>query len=274
MKNEVYEKVMRCVAAIREKTDFVPRAALILGSGLGEFADSLEAKAVIDYGEIDGFPTSTVEGHRGRFIFADIGGVPTVVMQGRVHYYEGYAMTDVVLPIRVMRLLGAQNLLITNASGGINESFDVGDFMLITGQVSLFVPSPLIGANIDEFGPRFPDMSSIYCESLRALVREAAAKNGIPLREGTYAQLTGPQYESPQEIQMLGRLGIDAVGMSTAVEAIAANHMGMKICGISCISNKAAGLSKQPLTHEEVKETTTRKAIQFAALVRDTIAAM
>lgn len=274
MKNEVYEKVMRCVAAIREKTDFVPRAALILGSGLGEFADSLEAKAVIDYGVIDGFPTSTVEGHRGRFIFADIGGVPTVVMQGRVHYYEGYAMTDVVLPIRVMRLLGAENLLITNASGGINESFDVGDFMLITGQVSLFVPSPLIGPNIDEFGPRFPDMSSIYCESLRALVRNAASKNGIPLREGTYAQLTGPQYESPQEIQMLGRLGIDAVGMSTAVEAIAANHMGMKICGISCISNKAAGLSKQPLTHEEVKETTTRKAIQFAALVRDTIAAM
>ncbi len=274
MKNEVYEKVMRCVAAIREKTDFVPRAALILGSGLGEFADSLKAKAVIDYGEIDGFPTSTVEGHRGRFIFADIGGVPTVVMQGRVHYYEGYAMTDVVLPIRVMRLLGAENLLITNASGGINESFDVGDFMLITGQVSLFVPSPLIGPNIDEFGPRFPDMSSIYCESLRALVRNAASKNGIPLREGTYAQLTGPQYESPQEIQMLGRLGIDAVGMSTAVEAIAANHMGMKICGISCISNKAAGLSKQPLTHEEVKETTTRKAIQFAALVRDTIAAM
>ncbi len=274
MKNEVYEKVMRCVAAIREKTDFVPRAALILGSGLGDFADSLEAKAIIRYDEIDGFPTSTVEGHRGRFIFADIGGVPTVVMQGRVHYYEGYSMTDVVLPIRVMRLLGAENLLITNASGGINESFDVGDFMLITGQVSLFVPSPLIGPNIDEFGPRFPDMSSIYCELLRALVRNAASKNGIPLREGTYAQLTGPQYESPQEIQMLGRLGIDAVGMSTAVEAIAANHMGMKICGISCISNKAAGLSKQPLTHEEVKETTTRKAIQFAALVHDTIAAM
>ena len=274
MKNEVYEKVKRCVAAIREKTDFVPRAALILGSGLGDFADSLEAKAIIDYSEIDGFPTSTVEGHRGRFIFADIEGVPTVVMQGRVHYYEGYAMTDVVLPIRVMRLLGAEKLLITNASGGINESFDVGDFMLITGQISLFVPSPLIGPNINEFGPRFPDMSNIYCEPMCALVRDAAAKNGINLREGTYVQLTGPQYESPQEIRALGRLGVDAVGMSTAVEAIAANHMGMQICGISCISNKAAGLAKQPLTHEEVKETTNRKAIQFAALVRDTIAAM
>ena len=274
MKNEVYEKVKRCVAAIREKTDFVPRAALILGSGLGDFADSLEAKAIIDYSEIDGVPTSTVEGHRGRFIFADIEGVPTVVMQGRVHYYEGYAMTDVVLPIRVMRLLGAEKLLITNASGGINESFDVGDFMLITGQISLFVPSPLIGPNINEFGPRFPDMSSIYCEPMCALVRDAAAKNGITLREGTYVQLTGPQYESPQEIWALGRLGVDAVGMSTAVEAIAANHMGMQICGISCISNKAAGLAKQPLTHEEVKETTNRKAIQFAALVRDTIAAM
>lgn len=274
MQNEVYEKVMHCVAEIRKKTDFVPRAALILGSGLGDFADSLDAKAVIEYGEIEGFPTSTVEGHRGRFIFAEIGGVPTVVMQGRVHYYEGYAMTDVVLPIRVMRMLGAQNLLLTNASGGINPEFDVGDFMLITGQISLFVPSPLIGPNIGEFGLRFPDMSSIYNAELCGLVRAAAAKNGIRLQEGTYVQLTGPQYESPQEIRALGILGADAVGMSTAVEAIAANHMGMKVCGISCISNKAAGLSKQPLTHEEVKETTLRKAVQFAALVGDTIAAM
>ncbi|MBR5519857.1 MAG: purine-nucleoside phosphorylase [Clostridia bacterium] len=274
MNREVYEKVMLCVAAIRAKTDFVPRAALILGSGLGDFADSLKAEAVVEYSEIEGFPVSTVAGHRGRFIFAMIDGVPTVAMQGRVHYYEGYSMQDVVLPIRVMRMLGAEKLLITNASGGINPAFDAGDFMLITGQISLFVPSPLIGPNVDEFGLRFPDMSNIYSKELSDLVRDAARKNGIDLKEGTYAQLTGPQFESPQEIRALGILGADAVGMSTAVEAIAANHMGMKICGISCVSNKAAGLSKQPLTHEEVQETAARKSRQFTALVHDTLAAM
>ncbi len=275
MKQETtYEKARRCAAAIRQKTDFVPKAALILGSGLGGFADSLEKAAVIDYSELEGFPISTVEGHQGRFIFADVAGMPTVIMQGRVHYYEGYSMQDVCLPVRVMGLLGAENLLLTNASGGINPAFDVGDFMLITGQISLFVPSPLIGTNDASFGPRFPDMSHIYDPALNALVREAAAKHQILLREGTYVQLTGPQYESPNEIRALGILGADAVGMSTAVEAIAANHMGMHVCGISCITNKAAGLAKKPLSHQEVKETADRRAASFTALVTDTLAAM
>lgn len=275
MKQETtYEKARRCATAIRQKTDFVPKAALILGSGLGGFADSLEKAAVIDYSELEGFPISTVEGHQGRFIFADVAGMPTVIMQGRVHYYEGYSMQDVCLPVRVMGLLGAENLLLTNASGGINPAFDVGDFMLITGQISLFVPSPLIGTNDASFGPRFPDMSHIYDPALNALVREAAAKHQILLREGTYVQLTGPQYESPNEIRALGILGADAVGMSTAVEAIAANHMGMHVCGISCITNKAAGLAKKPLSHQEVKETADRRAASFTALVTDTLAAM
>ena len=274
MQENTYEKVNRCAEAIRRRTDFAPKAALVLGSGLGGFAEALPHEAVVEYREIEGFPVSTVEGHRGRFLFSYVGERPVVIMQGRVHYYEGYSMQDVVLPIRVMRLLGAENLMLTNAAGGINEAFEVGDFMLITGQISLFVPSPLIGANIDAFGPRFPDMSGIYRETLCGLVRGAAQKNGIVLREGTYVQLTGPQYESPQEIRALGRMGADAVGMSTAVEAIAANHMGMQVCGISCITNKAAGLSKKPLSHIEVKETADRSAAQFAALVRDSLAAM
>ena len=274
MRENTYEKVKRCAEAIRRKTDFAPKAALVLGSGLGGFAEALPCEAVVEYGEIDGFPVSTVEGHRGRFIFSHVGKTPVVVMQGRVHYYEGYSMQDVVLPIRVMRLLGAERLFLTNAAGGINEAFETGDFMLITGQISLFVPSPLIGPNIDALGPRFPDMSSIYRERLCDIVRETARRNGIPLREGTYVQLTGPQYESPQEIRALHRLGADAVGMSTAVEAIAANHMGMEICGVSCITNKAAGLEKKPLSHIEVKETADRSAAQFAALVRGSLEAM
>ena len=274
MRENTYEKVKRCAEAIRRKTDFAPKAALVLGSGLGGFAEALPCEAVVEYGEIDGFPVSTVEGHRGRFIFSHVGKTPVVVMQGRVHYYEGYSMQDVVLPIRVMRLIGAERLFLTNAAGGINEAFETGDFMLITGQISLFVPSPLIGPNIDALGPRFPDMSSIYRERLCDIVRETARRNGIPLREGTYVQLTGPQYESPQEIRALHRLGADAVGMSTAVEAIAANHMGMEICGVSCITNKAAGLAKKPLSHIEVKETADRSAAQFAALVRGSLEAM
>ena len=268
-------QILETAAFIRAKVgQFTPEVGIVLGTGLGDFADNIEVEYAIEYKDIPNFPVSTVEGHRGRFLFSYVGETPVVIMQGRVHYYEGYSMQDVVLPIRVMRLLGAENLMLTNAAGGINEAFEVGDFMLITGQISLFVPSPLIGANIDAFGPRFPDMSNIYRETLCGLVRGAAQKNGIVLREGTYVQLTGPQYESPQEIRALSRMGADAVGMSTAVEAIAANHMGMQVCGISCITNKAAGLSKKPLSHIEVKEPADRSAAQFPALVRDSLAAM
>lgn len=270
--NEVYEKLLRCYDSVKAQVTFEPKVALILGSGLGEYAEhQIKVEAVLDYHDIEGFPVSTVPGHKGRFIFGYVGEVPVVCMQGRVHYYEGYSMTDVVLPTRLMKLMGAKVLFLTNASGGIKQGFHAGDFMMITGQISSFVPSPLIGANIEELGTRFPDMSHIYDEDLQAIIRKAAVENDIPLKEGVYIQLTGPNYESPQEINMCRILGADAVGMSTACEAVAANHMGMKICGISCISNLAAGISPTPLTHAEIQETADRVAPQFEKLVTESI---
>lgn len=270
--NEVYEKLLRCYDSVKAQVTFEPKVALILGSGLGEYAEhEIKVEAVLDYHDIEGFPVSTVPGHKGRFIFGYVGEVPVVCMQGRVHYYEGYSMTDVVLPTRLMKLMGAKVLFLTNASGGIKQGFHAGDFMMITGQISSFVPSPLIGANIEELGTRFPDMSHIYDEDLQAIIRKAAVENDIPLKEGVYIQLTGPNYESPQEINMCRILGADAVGMSTACEAVAANHMGMKICGISCISNLAAGISPTPLTHAEIQETADRVAPQFEKLVTESI---
>lgn len=273
--NEVYEKLLRCYQSVKEQISFEPKVALILGSGLGDYAEhQIKVEAVLDYHDIEGFPVSTVPGHKGRFIFGYVGNVPVVCMQGRVHYYEGYSMTDVVLPTRLMKLMGAEVLFLTNASGGIRQGFHAGDFMMITGQIASFVPSPLIGANIEELGTRFPDMSHIYDEELQALIRKAAVENDIPLKEGVYIQLTGPNYESPQEINMCRVLGADAVGMSTACEAVAANHMGMKICGISCISNLAAGISPTPLTHTEIQETADRVALQFEKLVTEAIKKM
>ena len=231
------------------------------------YASRIHVVSTLDYHDIDGFPVSTVPGHQGRFIFGYVADVPVVCMQGRVHYYEGYAMEDVVLPIRLMKLMGAEVLFLTNASGGINANFHAGDFMLIRDQIASFVPSPLIGSNIDELGVRFPDMSDIYDHRLRLTIRRTAARLDIPLQEGVYIQLTGPNYESPAEVQMCKALGADAVGMSTACEAIAANHMGMHICGISCISNLACGISDQPLNHKEVQEVADRRAPVFEQLV-------
>ena len=230
-------------------------------------------EATIDYSSIDGFPVSTVPGHKGRFIFGHVNGVPAVIMQGRVHYYEGYAMSDVVLPVRLMKMMGAQILFLTNAAGGVNYDFSAGDFMIIRDQIACLVPSPLIGANLDELGPRFPDMSQIYDNDLREIIKECAAKRGINVQEGVYVQFTGPAYESPQEVKMSRIMGGDAVGMSTACEAIAANHMGMKICGISCISNLACGMSAQPLSHKEVQEVADRVSPLFKQLVTDSITA-
>ena len=269
---EVYEKLNHCLSCVRKVTDFVPKVGLVLGSGLGDFAKTIEDPIVLPYSEIDGFPVSTVMGHEGNYIFGYVKGVPVVCMQGRVHYYEGYSVTDVVLPIRLMGLLGAEILFLTNASGGIADGMKAGDFMLIEDHISIFAPNPLIGKNVDELGVRFPDMSSVYRKELKEIICSAASDCGIELKKGVYVQLTGPSYESPAEIQLLKKLGVDAVGMSTVVEAIAANHMGMKVCGISLISNLAAGISPTPLSHKEVKEAADKAAPLFVKLVSESIA--
>ena len=266
-----YDKICKCLDCVKKKIDFKPQIALVLGSGLGAFADEIEVAGTVDYSEIEGFPTSTVIGHKGRFVFGYVGKVPVVIMQGRVHYYEGYQMDRVVLPIRVMKLLGAKKLILTNAAGGINPDFHAGDFMLIKDHISSFVPSPLRGKNIEELGVRFPDMSHVYDEELRFLAQKAAEELNIDLKSGVYVQTAGPAYETPQEIRMYKLLGADAVGMSTACEATAAVHCGMRVCAISCISNLAAGISKNPLSHAEVKETADKAAPKFDVLIKKLI---
>ena len=205
--NQVYEKLMECYESVKDRLPFKPKAALVLGSGLGDYGDQFEIEAAIDYHEIAGFPVSTVAGHRGRFLFAHIEGVPVVMMQGRVHYYEGYSMTDVVLPIRLMRLMGSEVLFLTNAAGGVNYKFQAGDFMMITDQIASFVPSPLIGPNLEELGVRFCDMSQVYDRRLQELIRQSARELSIPIQEGVYVQLTGPAYETPAEVRMVRALG-------------------------------------------------------------------
>ena len=269
--NPVYEKLLKCYESMKEEIPFRPKIALILGSGLGDYCEEIRIEKTISYHDIEGFPVSTVPGHKGRFLFGYVENVPVVIMQGRVHYYEGYSMTDVVLPVRLMKLMGAEVLFLTNASGGVNHEFSAGDFMLIQDQIADFVPSPLIGANIEELGPRFCDMSEVYDKKLREIIKDTAKELGIPLKEGVYIQLTGPNFETPAEVRMCRILGADAVGMSTACEGIAANHMGMKICGISCISNLACGMTEEPLSHEEVQATADRVAPLFKKLITASI---
>ena len=267
---KAYERLLKCYQCFKDKINFKPEVALVLGSGLGDYADTIRVEAVLDYHDIEGFPVSTVSGHKGRFVFGYVGGVPVVIMQGRVHYYEGYSMEDVVLPTRLMKMMGARILFLTNASGSVNYDYKAGDFMMITDQISNFVPSPLIGPNEEMLGERFSDMSEIYRKDLCEIIRGAAADLQIPLQEGTYIQLSGPNFETPHEVKMCRILG-DAVGMSTACEAIAANHMGMKVCGISCISNLGCGMTDQPLSAEEVKETADRVAPLFKQLITESI---
>ena len=268
---KAYERLLKCYQCFKDKINFKPEVALVLGSGLGDYADTIRVEAVLDYHDIEGFPVSTVSGHKGRFVFGYVGDVPVVIMQGRVHYYEGYSMEDVVLPTRLMKMMGARVLFLTNASGSVNYDYKAGDFMMITDQISNFVPSPLIGPNEEMLGERFSDMSEIYRKDLCEIIRGAAADLQIPLQEGTYIQLSGPNFETPHEVKMCRILGGDAVGMSTACEAIAANHMGMKVCGISCISNLGCAMTDQPLSAEEVKETADRVAPLFKQLITESI---
>lgn len=257
--------------SIKDKITAKPDIALVLGSGLGDFADNISDKQYIPYAEIEGFPVSTVAGHAGTYVFGKIGDKQVVAMQGRVHYYEGYTMEQVVLPIRIMHLMGADTLLLTNAAGGINRTFQPGDLMMITDQITSFVPSPLIGPNNEALGTRFPDMSQVYDRALQDKILLAAKACDISLKQGVYLQTTGPNYETPAEIRMFEKMGADAVGMSTTCEAMAAVHMGMRVAGISCITNMAAGIQNAPLNHREVSDTANRIAKQFATLVREFI---
>lgn len=269
--NKVYEKLMGCFESVKDNIPFEPKVALVLGSGLGDYAEKVGIEGTIEYRDIEGFPVSTAPGHKGRFVFFHIGDVPVVAMQGRIHYYEGYDMTDVVLPIRLMKLMGAEILFITNASGGIQQGLKAGDLMLIKDQISFFVPSPLRGENIDELGVRFPDMSQIYDVDLSRIIKKTAIELGIDLKEGVYLQTTGPNYETPAEIAFARTMGADVVGMSTACEAIAANHMGMRIVGVASVSNLASGISAYPLSEEEVIAAGKMVEKSFSALVTETI---
>ncbi len=272
--NTVYEKVELCYQQIRTKVEFLPKVAIVLGSGLGALAEVIQVVDTVDYADINGFPVSTVDGHKGRFVFGYIEETPVVIMQGRVHFYEGYDISDVVLPIRVMRKLGADILFLTNSAGGLNTMYRPGDFMMITDHISSFMPSPLIGENVEEWGARFPSMENIYDVSLCEFIRQAARESNVLLREGVYVQMKGPQYETSAEVRMCQTLGGDAVGMSTAIEAVAGRHMGMRVCGLSCISNMACGISKTPLNHMEVTEVGEKMAPLFRLLVYRAISKM
>jgi len=267
---KIKEDLEKAYNSIKDRIPFQPQIAMVLGSGLGEYAESPDFTVVceIPYNEIEGFPISTVSGHDGRYVFGTVGDKKVVCMKGRVHYYEGYPVTQVVLPIRLMRRMGAKILLLTNAAGGVDPTYRPGDFVCITDHISSFVPSPLIGPNEDSFGVRFPDMSQVYSARLRAVLHQCAEANKIDLKEGVYIQLSGPNYETPAEIRMVEKLGADLVGMSTVCEAMAARHMGMEICGISLVTNMACGvISGAVLSHEEVKETASIAKARFTSLV-------
>lgn len=265
--SQVYLKLKDCYQNVLRKTSFKPDVGLVLGSGLGGFADSIKIDCVVRFDEIGEFPVSTVSGHEGKFIFGQVGNVNVVAMQGRVHYYEGYEMSDVVLPIRLMGMLNAKAIVLTNAAGGLNENYCVGDLVLINDHISSFVPSPLRGENLDQLGTRFPDMTSVYDEEMREKAVLIASQLGIDLKQGVYTQLSGPAYETPAEIRMLKALGTDIVGMSTACEAMAAYHMGIRVCGISCVTNMASGINNSKLSHDEVKGTANRIADKFENLI-------
>ncbi len=265
--------VERAAQFLKEKSPAVPEIGLILGSGLGVLADEIENPIKVPYDQIPEFPVSTVEGHAGQLVFGTLQGKSVVAMQGRFHFYEGYSLDKVTFPVRVMKELGVTTLVVTNAAGGVNESFHPGDLMIITDHLN-FAQNPLIGPNDSKIGARFPDMSEAYTKELRTLAKEVANELNIAIQEGVYVGMTGPSYETPAEIKMLRTLGGDAVGMSTVPEVIVARHANLKVLGISCISNMAAGILDQPLTHDEVIETTEKVKAEFLSLVKQIVKKM
>jgi len=264
----LYRRVERAAEHIRSRSDSGARIALVLGSGLGAFADELQERVVVPYDEIPGFARSTVEGHAGQLVLGKSGGVPVVAMQGRFHYYEGYPLEQVVFPIRTFGLLGVQTIVLTNAAGGINVQFDKGALMVISDHLNLMGTSPLRGPHDQRFGARFPDMTEVYARDLQEMVVEEGHKIGMEMRRGIYAALSGPSYETPAEIRMLRTLGADAVGMSTVPEAIVARQMGMRVVGISCITNLASGVADQLIDHHDVMETGAQVRVAFTELLR------
>ncbi|MBQ1358113.1 MAG: purine-nucleoside phosphorylase [Oscillospiraceae bacterium] len=269
-----YKILLRCVEQIKEKTDFIPEAAVVLGSGLGHFVDSMEVIAEIPYEDIDGFPVSTVAGHQGKLVFGKIGGRNIVAMQGRVHYYEGYDVHDVVIPIRVLKLLGANTAVFTNAVGAINADYKPGDFVVLSDHISSFMPSPLVGENISQLGERFTPVTDLYDRDMRELALSIGREKDIRVHSGVFLQVTGPQYETPAEIRMFRMLGADTVGMSTAIEATAAKHMGMRVCAINCVTNMAAGINNSVPSHEEVTATANKAGKDFSILLKELITRM
>jgi purine-nucleoside phosphorylase len=270
----LYERAEHATRIIRARINVEPRIAVVLGSGLGGFADDFEEPVSIPYEDIPGFKRSTAQGHAGRLVIGTVDTVPIIAMQGRVHYYEGYSLEEVTFPIRTFKLLGIKTVILTNASGGINVELHQGALMVLSDHLNLMGVNPLRGPNDERFGPRFPDMSTVYSAELQALVVEEAREIGVEIRRGIYGALSGPSYETPSEIVMLRNLGADAVGMSTVPEAIVARHMGMEVLGISCITNMAAGLSDQPINHEEVMATGDRVRETFTELLRRVVSAI
>jgi len=268
------KRIDKICQSIQERVPYVPEVLVILGSGLGSMADQVEEKIVIKYEDIDDFLVSTVEGHEGQFVFGDYKGKKVAMMQGRFHYYEGYSMKEVTLPVFAMRRLGVKNLIVTNACGGVNKSFAPGDLMLIEDHLNFTGNNPLMGRNMEEFGPRFPDMSRVYNRELMGLAERIGEEEGIPLKRGVYAIYTGPSYETPAEIRAYRTLGADAIGMSTVPEAIVANYSGMRVLGVSCITNMASGILDQPLNHEEVIEVSARVRDSFTTLISRVIEEM
>ena len=268
----LYERAQRATQFIHSRTSTAPSVAVVLGSGLGAFADELIDATAIGYDEIPGFAHATVEGHAGRLVIGKAGNVAVAAMQGRFHFYEGYSLEEVTLPIRVLKLLGVNTLMLTNAAGSLNTELTPGSLMVISDHINLMGVNPLISPNEEKFGPRFPDLSVAYDPDLQSLVIDEANAMGLSLRRGVYASLTGPSYETPAEIHMVRTLGADAVGMSTVPEAIVARHMEMRVIGISCITNLAAGVSSRPIDHSQVMEIGESVRGQFTELLRRVIA--
>jgi purine-nucleoside phosphorylase len=266
-----YEEVAEAAEFLRSRLGVVPEVAIVLGSGLGEFADRVADPTVIPYGEIPNWPPSAVVGHAGKLVAGNVSGKKVAVLAGRAHFYEGHDLRVATFAIRVLGLLGVKTLLLTNAAGGINTSFESGALMVIDDHINLFGTNPLMGPNEDRFGPRFPDMTEAYSRRLRAVADQAAAGSGVKVAHGIYAALHGPSYETPAEIRYLRSIGADAVGMSTAPETIVARHMGIEVLAISCITNMAAGVLDQPLNHAEVMETAARVKDQFIGLLEGVI---